>query len=272
MNTENDKPNASDAENFRAPIDSSETTDKKDKIPVEKWEIVSSRKATWQQLKEILETENRDWRKVAAKNPNIPPSELEKLAEDPDPIVVGSVAENPSTPKEILYKFAEAALSDSGHDYYIQAKLLDNPELPPELFEKILSETRYWIIIREAARNPHTPEKALVALLDKKFVEGREIYKEESWYDREKKWTPEESLSHVQEQITQRPNITPEFARTIASNPRLAYLLAENTQLPRAALDELYENPDHRVRDAVSRTIDTINDQKAYFESLDEQK
>lgn len=96
--------------------------------------------------------------RLVARNPNVRPDTLERLAGSPDPYVLGDVVGNPKLPASVLARFT------SSENYLIVWGVSRNPHTPPDVLERLSrSENPYTRM--HVAWNPGTPPEVRTRLL-----------------------------------------------------------------------------------------------------------
>jgi hypothetical protein len=87
--------------------------------------------------------------RLVARNPNVRPETLERLAGSPDPYVQSDVADNPKLPASVLARLT------SSQDYLVIWGVARNPHSPPEVLDR-LSRSDNWVTRMHVASNPGT--------------------------------------------------------------------------------------------------------------------
>lgn len=96
--------------------------------------------------------------RLVARNPNVRPDTLERLARSPDSYVLGDVVGNPKLPASVLARFT------SSEDYLIVWGVSRNPQTPPEVLDRLSrSDNRYTRM--NVAWNPGTPPEVRARLV-----------------------------------------------------------------------------------------------------------
>jgi hypothetical protein len=88
--------------------------------------------------------------RLVARNPNVRPDTLERLAGSPDAYVQGDVAANPKLPASALVRFT------SSQDYLVVWGVSQNPHTPPDVLDR-LSRSDNPYTRMHVAWNPGTP-------------------------------------------------------------------------------------------------------------------
>jgi hypothetical protein len=95
--------------------------------------------------------------RLVARNPNVRPDTLERLAGSQDSYVLGDVVGNPKLPASVLARFT------SSEDYLIVWGLSHNPHTPPDVLDRLSrSSDRYTRM--HVAGNPGTPPEVRARL------------------------------------------------------------------------------------------------------------
>lgn len=95
--------------------------------------------------------------RLAARNPNTPPEDLEKLAASANEYVLGDVAGNPKLPEATLRKLA------SHGGYLVEQGLAHNPHTPQDILTRLAGSADEYTRGATAA-NPNAPVGILAAL------------------------------------------------------------------------------------------------------------
>lgn len=199
--------------------------------------ICYSSDATWTQLQAILKSGSEDTVRDAARNPNIPPEELEKLANNPSALVVASVAGNKSTPPGVLTALANKELP--GNNLFIHEAVAANSSTPQETLQNMFEQTKNWDVIESLAGNPSTPESVLLDLLDGSFSEDREFYPELEPDEKGSRVIDKyQHLERVNRRLARRDKLSEELARGLIERG-YGQEVADNPGTPREILEEL---------------------------------
>ena len=95
--------------------------------------------------------------RLLARNPNVRPDTLERLAGSPDSYVLGDVVGNPKLPSSVLARFT------SSEDYLIVWGVSRNPHTPPDVLDRLSRNDNPYTRMH-VAWNPGTPPEVRARL------------------------------------------------------------------------------------------------------------
>lgn len=179
-------------------------------------------------LDALSRSSDRTVRRAVAKNPNVPPDTLMRLAaEFPDELFA-----NPALPLFLLEN--PSLFSDMPEESL--AKLVHHPSMP-EAFLLEAARHRAFYVRRAAAQNPRMPPDMLVELAEK-----------QSYF----------------EEVAGNPSTPPAYVARMARHewPAVRLAAAQNPSLPKESIPALANDADAKVRRAVVRgeaaTVDVL--------------
>ncbi len=177
-------------------------------------------------------------RYLVAAYPTASVKTLERLAFDKYNLVSKTVAENPSTPANILTELAKRnpVTTNSGCYHSIAYKIAIRKDAPPEALEYIVRQSVVPVIYI-ALRNPNTPVNALEWLLDNQ---------------------DNESILGL---VAKHSNTTPDILRRLAANQfvKVRGAVASQQQCPLEILETLAQDSAIEVREKVAANPNTPN-------------
>jgi hypothetical protein len=198
-------------------------------------ELIIDKEPSSQVWIKLSEDEVVDIRKTVANNPSTPPEVLVKLSGDKEYLVREEVAANPSTPPEVLVKLSEEEKAG------VLRAVAYNPSTPPEVLVK-LSGDKSPSVRRRVANNRSTPPEALAKL------SGDELY-------------------DILIKVSKNPKTPPEALAKLASTPQPDYTesqfnevrieVSKNPNTPPEALTRLASDSDSVVRQNVASNPST---------------
>lgn len=203
-----------------------------------------------------------------AGNPSTPSSTLEMLGTVGENVfqwsfdIKENVARNPSTPVAVLSKMAAAKdYKDNG----VAFGLAENPNTPPELFEKLAS-TKDNLILTRLAENPGVPPSVLEVLARSKDEEVLELLAKNPN-------TPESAIVLIAktdddwtlERVAVHPNAPAEVLgklvkKDLIYDERILRDIAGNPKTPVDALKKLASEDDPSIKGAVATNPSTPTD------------
>jgi len=126
------------------------------------------------EIKSLYTSPNRYIRQGIAENKSTPAEILSKLSEDEHIMVRNGVVRNPSAPTEILYKF----ISPEDSPWETRAAMALNPGAPLDIYKRLAQSNTYGYqkIIDNLAENQEVPTEAL------ELINYSELTEHAKWY------------------------------------------------------------------------------------------